>query len=521
MNTLPQTHPQGSPLAVHRSWRTFILAIAGILLLTLYPFRFAPHRHVAGATSAFLLSGWGKASIELDGFLNVLLFVPFGFGLTGLLRKPGRSTMGVAASVLIAGALLSYTIEFLQFFIPGRDSGWEDVFTNSLGALVGSVAFQLCGARLLRLAKHGEEGIDRLATPGTVGIVLLVYFAAWFALSAHLEKELGFGGWSPHALLAVGNSASGRSGIAWSGKVYELEFWDHALSDETARTWTSSQKAGTLDSVPLAAYEFSDSPPFHDRHQLLPDLEWAPQGLRLADPVKAVWQGGSWVATRTPVSALVADIQKTAQFSLHVRFQPDEMKEAPIVSISQSGGLADMEIRQEGAYLALWFRNRVSVRHPALTWDIPGVFAAKEPRDLLFSYDNSRASIMIDGGVLHGTYRLGPATTLAQSVRRVRALESRGYQYVFYSMVFFPAGCLLGFAWRRVTRVSDGLLLVALALGPPIVLEIVLVHVGRQALATGNIVLAMALSVAGTLWTNIGSNLLRAPTSSTPQTVRS
>ncbi len=519
MKTLPQTHPEGPPLAVHRSWRTFILAIAGILLLTLYPFRLASHRHLAGATSAFLLSGWGKGTIPLDGFLNVLLFVPFGFGLAGLLRKPGKSPIGIAASVLIAGALFSYTIEFLQFFIPGRDSGWEDVLTNSLGALVGSMVFQLCGGPVLRFAEYCEEGIGRFATPGAVSIVLLVYFGGWFALSAHLQKEMGFGNWNADALLAVGNSASGRNGIAWSGKVYELEFWDHALSDEAARKWTSSDKSGTFDSGALAAYEFSDSPPFHDRHHLLPDLEWALPGPRPLDPVNAVEGAGSWVATRTPISALVAHIQKTAQFSLHIRFQPDEMQEAPIVSISQPGGQTDMEIRQEGAYLALLFRNRVSSHHPSLAWDIPAVFTAKELRDLLFSYDNSKASIMIDGGVLHGAYRLGPATALAQSVRRVRAMESRGYQYVFYSMVFFPAGCLLGIAWRRVTRVSGGLFLSALALGPPIVLEIILVHVGRQAPSTRDIVLAMALVVGGILWVNTGRNLLRAPTLSTPQTV--
>jgi hypothetical protein len=90
-----------------------------------------------------------------------------------------------------------------------------------------------------------------------------------------------------------------------------------------------------------------------------------------------------WVETRTPVSTLVADIVKTRQFSIHVRCQPDEVKgvAAPIVSICQPGGLAEIEIRQEGTHLALWFRNPLSIERPSLAWHTPAVFTPKEPRD--------------------------------------------------------------------------------------------------------------------------------------------
>ena len=60
--------------------RILILALAGILFLTLYPFRFNFSRHLARPLFPFSLGGWGKEIGRFDDFLNVLLFMPFGFG---------------------------------------------------------------------------------------------------------------------------------------------------------------------------------------------------------------------------------------------------------------------------------------------------------------------------------------------------------------------------------------------------------------------------------------------------------
>ena len=87
------------------SWSNRILtaAVAGIFFLTLYPFRFALVRH----GPPFLLVGWGKDSGALDFFLNLLLFVPCGFGFAESLRERGRSRAAVLGIALLAGALLS------------------------------------------------------------------------------------------------------------------------------------------------------------------------------------------------------------------------------------------------------------------------------------------------------------------------------------------------------------------------------------------------------------------------------
>src|SRR5450432_3848191 len=82
------------------SWanRILILATAGILFLTLYPFRFNYHV-LPNNASPFLLGKSAKSGF-VDALLNILLFVPFGFGLGEKLTERGKSIRFVVVSAL-------------------------------------------------------------------------------------------------------------------------------------------------------------------------------------------------------------------------------------------------------------------------------------------------------------------------------------------------------------------------------------------------------------------------------------
>jgi glycopeptide antibiotics resistance protein len=113
----------GKNKGIVAAWSNPILiaAITGIRFLTLYPFRFSLHTPLPESASPFLLGRGVKQVGSWDAFLNVLLFVPLGFGLTLKLRTWGisrRSSLGLA---LLTGALPSYAIEFTQLYIPQRD----------------------------------------------------------------------------------------------------------------------------------------------------------------------------------------------------------------------------------------------------------------------------------------------------------------------------------------------------------------------------------------------------------------
>jgi glycopeptide antibiotics resistance protein len=137
--------PKAVPCSSSWSNRFLIAAIVGILFLTLFPFRFDFQSRLLGNSSPFFLGSGMKTSGFSDAFLNVLLFIPLGFGFAEKLRERRMSRTATFFSVWVTGAMFSYAIEIAQIYIPMRDSGWEDVITNSTGAIVGFLLYELVG----------------------------------------------------------------------------------------------------------------------------------------------------------------------------------------------------------------------------------------------------------------------------------------------------------------------------------------------------------------------------------------
>lgn len=107
------------------------LALSGLLLIALTTLVPLPYQAEAARHTPLWCLVCGQRG-GVDVLNNLLLFVPFSAGLA-LLGLPIRW-------VVLAGALMSLTIETLQYFvIPGRDPSLSDVLTNSLGSLAGGI----------------------------------------------------------------------------------------------------------------------------------------------------------------------------------------------------------------------------------------------------------------------------------------------------------------------------------------------------------------------------------------------
>jgi glycopeptide antibiotics resistance protein len=168
-----------------------LLALAGILFLTFYPFRFALRSSHLAHSSPFLLGGVAKGGSRelLDDTLNILLFMPFGFGVSEKLRERGWTGRTIFIATWIVGFLLSYSIEFTQQYTPSRQSRWEDVCTNTTGAIAGFLLFVLCRKWLVKWASKVEDALRAWLTIRRVAVLLPIYFILWFGLSAILQKD--------------------------------------------------------------------------------------------------------------------------------------------------------------------------------------------------------------------------------------------------------------------------------------------------------------------------------------------
>lgn len=112
-----------------------------------------------------------------DVLANFLLFVPVGFSLAGaVLLERGRAALLLAPFVIFPASLAASAVaEFVQIFTSDRVSSNLDIATQTVGTLVGVVAWLLIGTSLTRWIRDtlAASGDDRLAR------VLAGYAFAW------------------------------------------------------------------------------------------------------------------------------------------------------------------------------------------------------------------------------------------------------------------------------------------------------------------------------------------------------
>src|SRR5262249_2283220 len=91
-------------------------------------------------------------SYRADVIANILGFMPFGFVLCGYFALSHPRPQAILISTLVGG-LLSFSVEFLQYYIPKRDSSLTDVMSNTTGTLLGAlIAYPELVRFALRLA---------------------------------------------------------------------------------------------------------------------------------------------------------------------------------------------------------------------------------------------------------------------------------------------------------------------------------------------------------------------------------
>lgn len=141
------------------STRLIFLWLACTAAATLGPFDFTvPPPGERWAFTAF--SGGSPQQEPIHVLLNMVLFVPLGI-LVYRGRRSALALLPILVLVGSAGFLISFVIECLQRFLPGRESSLVDIAANTAGALVGvcsSRAWSVERARSLRRRRVPPAG---------------------------------------------------------------------------------------------------------------------------------------------------------------------------------------------------------------------------------------------------------------------------------------------------------------------------------------------------------------------------
>jgi VanZ family protein len=492
--------------------RILFVSLLGIAYLTLFPFRFDFAATLVFQRYPFLLETSVKQPHPLDFFLNVLLFVPLGFGVSAQMCKRGGSRWTSFLLALAVGAGVSYMVEVLQFYIPARDSGWEDVISNATGSVAGFFLFEVCGAAVLVRLSGWEDSFEKWLSPRRVVFLLVAYFAVCFGVSLLLQNETRLSNWDPRCVLFVGNDASGQR--PWRGQVFLLQIWNRTLPENAIRRIAAREPAENESAGSLGSYDFTASPPYQDQRNLLPALDWVPQQPPLTSARASQLGAGFWLSTKLPVENLTQEIRKSSQFTVHIACAPAPAGAGGlIVSLSQSANNISFNLRQEGQFLVFFFRNPLSEKRSGLAWRVDDAFEDGKTRDIVATYDGSDAFLYLDGNRVPESYHLSPGASLMHHFIYINTESLEGYVVVYATLIFLPAGLLIGMEAAKLSRQKiSGRWMLALGLIlPALLLEIFLARVSGRRIWPANFMFSLVFGLAGVLLINADRRFKRYP----------
>jgi len=132
MQTTPLTEHPSSPLV-----RVALLAYTFLIVYaSLYPF--ADWHQFGVSPFAYLTEPFPHYWTIFDVSIDILGYIPFGF-LLMLACYPFLSRWPAAILSFVVGTFVSGSMEAIQTFLPSRVASNLDLFTNSLGTLIGVI----------------------------------------------------------------------------------------------------------------------------------------------------------------------------------------------------------------------------------------------------------------------------------------------------------------------------------------------------------------------------------------------
>lgn len=478
-----------------RALAKFILVASTLFIVfaALFPFDFYFPNHGVWQQIAREFDSAPEPPLLDDRIQNLVLFMPFGFGLAATIRARRKTARTVAriTGALVGGAILSLTIEVLQVFLGFRDPTWSDVIMNMLGSVAGAAIVAFGGEQLLDAIAPPLASLKPYTTFTNVTLVLIAYTLLQFAAPFLARGRGSLEDWDNGFPLLIGNEATGER--PWHGTVWQVDLAARSASaEEVARIFESGTAREVLADALVGSYTTEGPGPYADRAGLLKPLTWTPQP---ADPPAAGPPAATepahvspdrWLRTPAAIAPAIHRIRNSAQFTLVATIAPDHPDQrgpARIVSISGSTLVRNVSLMHAEHDLAIRLRTpllgRDGLAPEALVDD---VFESSGKKEIVLTYADPLLVVYVDRaerGRLEITpeaaviWRLYPRVGWKVKLTRY---GFRSYAAVYRLLVFIPFAALLSAATAlsRKPLKAQALIVVGSILVTTIILELIL-----------------------------------------------
>ncbi len=433
-----------------------------IVMLTLFPFKFEA---IAWGKKDALKEFFLNPSDAFDFYANILLFMPFGYGLSQWL-KPKQFNLIIKFALVLGISLSStITVETLQLFLPDRTSSIIDIFTNTLGGgLGGSIGLLWLDQRIVPSC---QWMVRQWHKQRSLTIALAVWITLMLGSTWKLSTMTQLSNWDPSFNLMVGNEGTGDR--PWLGKVQGFAISDRALSEPEVQQFFQSPNFPALD-VTIADYNLTGKPPYRDHSRLaLPSLEPQLPDIVTHDDTHASQKSAKvhrdhaaipshtepWLSTQTPPIALTEALQKTSAFTLATTFETRSLnQEGPvrIISLSRNTTERNLTLGQQDSHLIVRLRTPATGENGSfMELRSKNSLELNRSHRAVLTYENAVLALYLEAGNPPDHIRLRPEMTFFRFVlpklwsslpRGPKALSL--YPTIFYAIWFLPLGILSG-----------------------------------------------------------------------------
>ncbi|BAU63262.1 hypothetical protein STA3757_06220 [Stanieria sp. NIES-3757] len=496
------------------AWWANLFAIAGflsVIIPTLFPYDFFFQEVAQQLSFDYLRSRMTRPDDLNDLIANIFLFIPFGFGITCLIKKFKLKVVTTFFVVFISSFTFSFLVELCQIFLPNRNPTYVDILMNSLGGLVGFFVFNFLGIFIIDFLNYIFIKIkDWRFIPKLIIIIFLIYFYLACLLSYHWQgmvKLWDLSNWNSTYPLALGNEITGKR--PWSGQIFEFCVAAQSLSkQEIAEILQQPTFCNSKTDSLIASYVLTSQGNYQNLKENTPDLVWQEKPVNQPQ-INTILNSGRWLQTKTDAAFINEKLRHSSQFTIKTTLASSDRNQtgpARIISLSQDSFNRNLTIGQWHNHLSLRLRTPLTKKNgtrPELI--IPNVFKDTQTHRLIIDYNQQALSVYIDDLFHKYIFKFSPEATLFwylspsfSSLIHLTITNSRFYQLLYYGLIFIPLGILA----RYICFSSQQkwfffiLMMVGLTIIPAFLFEIMMAIANERNFNNVNLILGSLLSLA-------------------------